>query len=183
MGTNETKKNKLKEETGGRFEKLKEILDDCDLTLWDIIKWVGTIILWVFVWKYSVPALCDFGSEIIKHNASDPLTVEEIEKEVRGVYKKKYRSLIVVNNLSAGTVLQKIKLFTSDGIIITSKDLSLSNVEDNIVLGNFDKKKLFKDNNSLKIVLETESSVYEKLVETNPTSVTVVEISETDIKK
>ena len=106
-----------------------------------------------------------------------------VEKEVRDVYKKEYRSVIIVNNLSSETKLQTVKLFTSDGVIITSKDLSLRNDEDNIVLPNFDKKKLFNDINSFKVVLESSSSEYEKIFETKPMGVTVVEISEADIKK
>ena len=106
-----------------------------------------------------------------------------VEKEVRDVYKKEYRSVIIVNNLSSGTKLQKVKLFTSDGVIITSKDLSLRNDEDNIVLANFDKKKLFNDISSFKVLLESSSSEYEKIFETKPMGVTVVEISEADIKE
>ena len=52
----------------------------------------------------------------------------------------------------------------------------------NIVLANFDKKKLFNDINSFKVVLESSSSEYEKIFETKPVGVTVVEISEADIK-
>ena len=79
--------------------------------------------------------------------------------------------------------MQKVKLFTSDGVIITSKDLSLRNDEDNIVLANFDKKKLFNDISSFKVLLESSSSEYEKIFETKPMGVTVVEISEADIKE
>lgn len=140
------------------------------------------IVLWIVFLIIIIPRLVNFGSEIIEYR-KESVQVEDIEKEVRDVYKKEYRSLIIVNNLSSETKLQKVKLFTSDGVIITSKDLSLRNEEDNIVLANFDKKKLFKDINKLKLVLESDSSEYEKIFETKTIGVTVIEISEADIRK
>lgn len=140
------------------------------------------IVLWIVILIIIIPRLVNFGSDIIEYR-KESVQVEDIEKEVRDVYKKEYRSLIIVNNLSSETKLQKVKLFTSDGVIITSKDLSLRNEEDNIVLANFDKKKLFKDINNLKLVLESDSSEYEKIFETKTIGVTVIEISEADIRK
>jgi len=102
-----------------------------------------------------------------------------IEKKARHVFTQEYRSLIIVNNLLPENIPSKVKLFTSDGIIICSK--KLSSRTDNIILANYDKKKVYKDINSFKIVIEYKSSKYEKRFEANSKGPTIVELSEKDL--
>lgn len=98
-------------------------------------------------------------------------------KKVAKVFKKKYRSVIVINKLN-DPYIKECKLYTSEGAEISSKEKIDS---ENIIFENIDKE---SDMTTFKIILTDRFDLtYEKEFETNATGVTEVSIKETDREK
>lgn len=100
-----------------------------------------------------------------------------IEKQIAEVRRKEYRSITIINRTDE-KLIKECRLTTADGILVYVVE---EKKDENIVLKNFDKDKVYKDEKKFKVILIDRYGLrYEKIFEASEKGNTDVIVEQTD---